>query len=194
MYWSLNVVVNQAFCFLSIYLYGQYSKEANETVVELLWKLVGGLFVISMLNFALFLRSVNQEYISTFFSPITGKRFAVLNYEEAKTDSVKFEIFGHHSHYYDSINEELMKWLNDNWSKWEESSPDGFTAEAIATIPPDLLPARVLEGMGGLKGRKVSIQIMEKEKKTMKKKQSVRGADLKIIPDVVRVEELVEEG
>ena len=75
---------------------------------------------------------------------------------------MKFNIFVKHPDYYASINEELMKWLNDNWSKWEETSPEWFTAEAISKVPADMLPVSVLASMGGLKGRRKSIDEMKK--------------------------------
>jgi len=183
MYWSANVAINQAFCFASVYLYDQYSEDASEEVVDILWKLVGSLFVFSMLNFLLFLKSINPDYLWTFFDTRAGKQYAVDNFHEAESEAMMFEVFGHHASYYESINEELMKWLNDNWSKWEESSPEWFTAEAIALVPSDMLPVSVLESMGGVKGRRKSIDEMEAEKKLKdKRNQSVRGANLKIVP------------
>ena len=46
-----------------------------------------------------------------------------------------------------------------------------------------MLPVSVLERMGGVKGRRQSIDAMEAENKLKDKgKQSVRGAGLKIVP------------
>ena len=56
-----------------------------------------------------------------------------------------------------------------------------------------MLPASVLVSMGGETGRRKSIDAMKNEKDEMLKggrKQSVRGADLKIIPDVVGEDEV----
>ena len=173
-----------------MYLYKKHSDEGREEVVEILWKMVGGLVIFSMLNFYLFLKLINKKYLNTFYPLITGKNYAVLTYHEAESDGSKFEIFGHHPSYYSSINEELMKWLNENWSKWVETRPDWFTADAIASVPADMLPVSVLQEMGGVKGRRESIEKMKKEKAEKlkdgsKRKQSVRGADLKLIQEVV---------
>jgi len=136
LYWSANVVVNQAFCFLSVYLYGQYSEEnVSEEVMVTLWKVVGGLFVVSMLFFGGFLKLIYKDYIKTFSSTNSGPQFLCNKFHISVTDSAKFDIFGSHPSYYKRIDEELMKWLNDNWEQWEESSPDWFTAEAIAKVP-----------------------------------------------------------
>ena len=190
-YWAFNVFSNQAFCFLSVCLYEKHSDGTSEEVVKLLWKVVTGLLIFSMLNFGLFLKSINQNYLWTFFDTRTGKQFVCDKFQEP-TDAGKFEIFFKHPSYYRSIDEELMKWLNDNWSKWEETSPDWFTADAISKIPSDMLPVAVLASMGGKVGRRKSIDAMKKEateNDKSKRKQSVRGADLKIIPEVVGKEE-----
>ena len=47
----------------------------------------------------------------------------------------------------------------ENWDKWQEE--DWFTAKKIKKIPAELLPDRVLEKLGGIKGRKASIVKME---------------------------------
>ena len=79
--------------------------------------------------------------------------------------------------------------MNENWSKWEETSPDWFTADAIAKIPADLLPVPVLRAMGGVEGRRESIDAIKKEEAKergeSRRYQSIRDANLMIIPDVV---------
>ena len=187
-YFSANVAINQAFCFISFYLYWRYSG-ASEKMVETVWLLVISLWIFSLLNIGLFLIFMNKEYRLTFFDTRTGKQFAVENFRAVESDAMKFEIFGHHPSYYESINEELMKWLNNNWSTWQESSPEWFTADAISNVPAEMLPVSVLASMGGLKGTRKSIDAIKAEESEGRK--SVRGADLKIIPDVVVVEEEV---
>ena len=73
-----------------------------------------------------------------------------------------------------------MKWLQDNWENWEETSPEWFTASAISNVPSDMLPVSVLQRMGGKKGRKASIAAMNEEIKKGGKER--RGSDLKLIP------------
>ena len=162
-YWSANVVLNQAFCFVSVHLYGIYS-DVSEEVVESLWMIVGGLFVFSMINFSLFLKLINPKYIHTFFSTTTGKEFTVQNYEEATTDVQRFDIFTHHKSYYKSINNDLKQWLTQNWD--DMTDEDWFTAKMIKKIPPEVLPDRVLERLGGKAGRLGSIARMEFEEAT----------------------------
>jgi len=141
-------------------------------VIDLLYAVVGGLFVFSMLNFALFLKNINPDYLNTFFSTITGKHFAVVNFLEAKTDDLRFEVFGHHRSYYESI-------VPENWI---ESCPDWFTATAISQAPSDMLPTEVLVSMGGEKGRNASIISMQEEANKPIVDRGRRGTDLKLIP------------
>ena len=167
-------------------------------MIVALWKVVSGLLVFSMLNFAVFLKLIHREYWTTFFSTITGKQYVVKNYYKTESDQIRFDVFTHHRSFYDNIQGDIIKWLNDSWSEWEETSPGWFTAGAVASIPADMLPVAVLQEMGGAKGRRESIDAMKKEKAEelksgSKRKQSVRGADLKIIQDLVGEEEGEEE-
>ena len=145
--------------------------------------LVGGLFLFSMMNFGGFLILINKDYLWTFLDTRTGKQFECDKFHTSATDFEKFKIIvGTHRSYYDYIQEDIMKWLNDNWLDWEESSPEWFTAENIAKVPSDMLPVHVLKGMGGISGRKASIAAMEENAKKPEEERGVIGNDLKIKP------------
>ena len=196
-YWSFNVFSNQVFCFISVYLYEKHSIEKSDEVGGVLWKLVTGLLIFSMLNFGLFLKSIKQDYIKTFFSAQNSSEYLCTNFKNATSDEEKIVCFCNHPSLYETINQDLMEWLNDNWSKWEENPPDWFTPNVIASIPAHMLPVSVLASMGGEAGRRKSIESMKKEEEEKLKvgrKQSVRGSDLKIIPDFVAKDEEEEGG
>ena len=55
----------------SVY-YGQYSEGVDEEVLVTLWKVVGGLLVVSMLKIDGFLKLINKDYTKTFFDARTG--------------------------------------------------------------------------------------------------------------------------
>ena len=40
-----------------------------------------------------------------------------------------------------------MKWLTENWDRWEEGKPEWFIATAISIIPEDMLPMRFKLGI-----------------------------------------------
>jgi hypothetical protein len=142
-----------------------------------LWNVVICLFVLSMLSFGGFLLSINREYWVTFFDKRTGHAFLCDLWRNGTNDKERFYVFSKHPSYYDSIAEELMKWLTDNWDRWEEEKPDWFTAAAIARIPEDMLPVKFKLGLGGNKEeRRESLKKMfleEKQKEVAKRDDSV---------------------
>ena len=216
-YWSINIVLNQIFCFVALILYTRYLNEeitanaefegysvkvplvrcnatdvcksnstdicyrddfiCGETVLESsLWALVAGLFSISMISFGLFLISINREYLWTFFDTRTGTQFVTDNYWQLVGDNDKFNSFSQHRSLNRDIEEDLMKWIDDNWEKWEEEKPDWFTASAIASIPEDMLPVRVKNKLGGTKQeRKNSLNKQIAEEAKAKKEEQERA-------------------
>lgn len=139
-YWFANLIANQAFCFVSVYLYSKYSESAEEDRVTSLWILVSvtcAMFVISSL---LFFSKMNQDYLWTFFDTRTGKQYVVDLFKEAESDALKFQVFTYHRSHYESIEPELKTWLADNWNGWERDKPEWYTDAAISKIPPELLP------------------------------------------------------
>ena len=154
----------------------------EETALESsLWALVIGLFALSMISFVMFLMSINREYLWTFFDTRTGKQFAIDTYHDSVTDGTRFEVFGHHESYYNSIAGELMTWLDANWEKWEEEEPDWFTASAIASIPEDMLPVRVKNKLGGTKQERrnsLNKQIAEEAAKKEEQERAQRDGDI----------------
>jgi len=212
MYWSWNILANQLFCFFSVYLYKRFADTSstiendrnNSTIVyatlcnstdignttnteygatELpLQELVIGLFVLSMLCFVGFLKLIKKEYLWTFFDRRTGSQFVIDTFHELESDAMKFETFGYHRYLYESIEEELKTWLEENWERWEEEKKDWFNAVAISTVPSDFLPKKALSDMGGVAGRKASIVKMKGEKGKVGRASVRRGSDLKLIP------------
>ena len=162
------------------------SPSVEATPFELpLLEIVIGLFFLSMLSFATFLSLINEDYWVTFYSTQTGKQFLCDNWRNGKTDKERFYIFSKHKSYYKSINKEIMIWLRENWEKWEEDKDEWFTAKMISKIPNELLPPKVLQQMGGARGRRkssaaaISAEDLEKrlsERKLSEKKASARSS------------------
>jgi len=211
MYWSLNMILNQLFCFISVFLYTRFVdtnsniEQAHNNSISIvnatlcnstdignavntgcdatelpLLELVSGLFILSMLCFAGFLKLIKKEYLWTFYDRRTGSQFVVATFHEVESEAMKFEVFGWHPSLYKSIEEELKTWLEDNWERWEEEKEAWFNAIAISTVPEEYLPKKALSDMGGVTGRKASIIKMKAEKGKVGRER--RGSDLKIIP------------
>jgi len=151
-----------------------------------LWNVVICLVLLSMLSFGGFLLSINREYWVTFFDTRTGKQFKIDVYHMAVSDSSKFEIFMVHPSYYDSIAEELMKWVTDNWDRWEEEKPDWFTASAISKIPQAMLPIKFKLGLGeSKKERRETLKkmVVEEEQKEVAKRNSIMVSVNQVVPE-----------
>ena len=210
MYWSLNLVLNQAFCFVSVYLYRKYSVEMSQspsaapscapvgvgenldgiesseatTLPELpLFEFVTGLFFLSMISFGLFLSRINKEYLVTFYDPRTASQFLCDNWRNGISDKERFYVFSKHQSLYKSINKELKDWLSENWDKWEEEKEDWFTAKMISKIPDEFIPKVVLKNMGGVGGRrKSSILAIKAEEKEEVVEKARRASAAQVVP------------
>ena len=188
MYWSINLVLNQIFCFVSVYLYQRFvvdhssdDRHNNSTSIanaailcnstdtekntagcdrdELpLLPLVIGLFVLSMLSFGLFLSRIKKEYVVTFYDNRTGSQFLCDNWRNGTSDKERYYVFSKHPSLYKSINKELKDWLSENWERWEEEKEDWFTAKLIGKIPSELLPEKFVGELGGIKKARISIR------------------------------------
>jgi len=208
-YWSLNLIFNQTFCFVSVYLHRKYSTEmsmksaspsaalsfapntTNGTLNGIdssqalpLLELVIGLFVLSMLSFGLFLSRINKEYLVTFYDMRTASQFLIDNWRNGLSDKERFYIFSKHKSLYKSINKELKDWLNDNWERWEEEKEDWFTAKMIGKIPSELLPEKFSNKLGvDVKGRRKSIDAMIKaEEKDVVVEKVRRASAAQVVP------------
>jgi len=196
-YWLGNAIGNQLFSFFSVYLYTRYAVN-NSTAISLcnstdtnttntgcdrdelpLWPMVIGLLVLSMLSFFIFSRLIKKEYLWTFFDIQTGKHFVVANFSEADNDEMRFDVFTHHRSFYEKIEVELKTWLKDNWERWEEDKPVWFNSAAIKSVPVDMLPLSALKSLGGVKGRRASLDRMSKTEEVEKVR---RASAAQVVP------------
>ena len=172
--------MNQLFCFASVYLYGKFSDDSTDQ----LYKLVGGLFIFSMICFGIFLLLIKREYWCTFYNPQTAKEFCCETWKNSKNDKDKFIVFKRHKSYYKRIDEELKEWLVENWEKWENDKEDWFTAKMIGKIPSELLPEKFTRKLGvDEKGRRKSMDAMIKAEEKKVEVEKVRKASAaQIVP------------
>ena len=120
--------------------------------VTKLWLILGGLEVLFVVFFTIFILSINREYINTFFTRVTAKQFAIQRFREAKSDSAKIEIFKKHKSFHSSIRDEVEEWARDNWLDWEEEKPEWFTKRVRASVPKDMIPASLERGSASSQG------------------------------------------
>lgn len=114
-----------------------------------LWGLLAGLEICFVVLFSIFVTTMNGAYRKTFFSTVTGKQFKCRNFQEAKSDRERFDIFLIHHSYYASITVEVREWVRDNWDRWNEEQEEWFTERLKASVPEDMIPAREPEDLEG---------------------------------------------
>ena len=61
-------------------------------------------------------------------------------FREGKSDAVKVEVFGCSRHHWASIEDEIRKWVESSWDKWEEEEPEWFTDARKAQVPVEFIP------------------------------------------------------
>ena len=71
------------------------------------------------------------------------------------------QVFTDHPSYYSSYEDEITKWLGENWNAWNEARPGWLSDAVIDTVPLRLLPG-VEEGEEGVLGLVSSRQISTK--------------------------------
>ena len=188
-YFTANLFVNQALCFVAVFLYNQHYDGKDAINGELLWKVISWASILFFATFALFIYKIVPQYRKSFFTTMTAKKYTCLVFHEAKTDEAKFLIFKKHRSYYKEIEGELRTWLSENYERWEEEKPSWFIHKLTKNVPDDMLPKKVLKEAGGVKGRKLSIAAIDKEEKALKRKSSVFDGLRKPIGESVVVPE-----
>jgi hypothetical protein len=143
LYWCLCLLLGQATSFVTVHLY--YTERASSLegggVAMNLWGLMGGLEVSFVVFFALFIATIEQKYVATFFSALTAKNFNQKKFTGASSNRAKFAIFDSHPSYYEYNRGEVKEWVRENWDIWNEEMPDWFTERVKASVPKDMIPA-----------------------------------------------------
>ena len=115
------------------------------------------LWLVSLIGF---FKSINKDYLHTFFDLASAKQHAARKFRNATTDFEKFAIFTVHKSYRASIQKEVKEWMHENYEVFEAEKPDWWTDLLISTLPDDYIPKdelKVLEGKGVGGKRKKSV-------------------------------------
>jgi hypothetical protein len=60
---------------------------------------------------------------------------------EGESDAIKFSVFKRSKHHWVSIEGQIKKWVEFNWTEWEEEQPEWFTDVRKASVPREFIPA-----------------------------------------------------
>ncbi|GMH80624.1 hypothetical protein TL16_g08626 [Triparma laevis f. inornata] len=95
---------------------------------------IGGVMALQVMTFVLFLRTINPEYIRTFYSSRSGNAQAMAAFYENNEDTHKLENFNRNRHKWKKIKEEVLTWVNSKILEWNESQPEWWDARRKAAI------------------------------------------------------------
>ena len=90
--------------------------------------------------FAVFFSNINRKYLHTFWSTKRSKDMTMDYFREGKSDAVKVVVFTFSRHHWASIEDEIKKWVESSWDKWEEEEPEWFTDVMKAQVPVEFIP------------------------------------------------------
>ena len=104
----------------------------HSIVVRLMLTTCGCLLV----SFVVFLLSIEDHYVKSFFDKGTSSSYLQLKYMNAETDDSKHSIFTTNEHKWrEAMGEDVRAWLEERLPVWIESQPAWFDDHAKSIIP-----------------------------------------------------------
>jgi len=138
---SASMLWAQIMLFVALQFFEGSNKEALTTILvcsATLWLLLN----------IVFFRTINLNYLNTFFGTMTAPQYACELFLSASSeDSIKFKVaFKKRLQLTKSIKANVKEWVANNIDRWKEDKPDWFK---IDLIPDDFLSLAELEAEGG---------------------------------------------
>ena len=158
---SFQTIVSQCYPFVSLYFYRRSTAIENKTDPDML-NMAFTLLAITWLACAVaFLVVTKSEFYHTFISTITGWQFTIDSYNKSDNPETKMlTIFENHSSFTESIKDEVIAYMRDNWAEWVRTEPAWFTPKFIASVGDEFIPdAHLLQldaNAGGTRQRRRS--------------------------------------
>jgi hypothetical protein len=137
-YWLFGFVLTIGSLPVSIYVASPY---VDENAIDIASSIMKIFIPMTTLCFAGFLLNIDRKYWHTFWSKQKSKDFSMAYFLEGQSDATQIKVFESSRHHWVSIEEEIKKWINLNWAKWEEEQPEWLTDVTKATVPVDFIPA-----------------------------------------------------
>jgi hypothetical protein len=112
----------------------------TEQATSLAWTVVKVFIPFAVGCFAVFFKSIKKEYRHTFVSAKTASEFTMDIFRNSKNDENKSYIFGISKNHWVSIEDDVRKWVESNWERWEEEQPEWFDERRRSQFPVDWIP------------------------------------------------------
>lgn len=99
---------------------------------------IGGLIVLQITSFLMFLFLIEDKYRSTFTSFRTGSQHVVGTFENASNERVKIGVMNNHRSLWKVIEGDVRRWLNENLPAWLSEQPEWFDATVRRMVFDDI--------------------------------------------------------
>ena len=107
-----------------------------------LWLISYILTASALISYCVFFSTINNGYIHTFYSLVTGGQMTIRNFRELEDDGLRADtIFGSNKNQWKSIYDEVKEWVWQSWPKWVEEKPAWFDDRMRSMIPEDMIPS-----------------------------------------------------
>jgi hypothetical protein len=137
-YWAFGFVLTMGSLPVAIMI---ADSVLTETAISLAWSVVKYFIPGSLVCFAVFFLNIERKYWHTFWSTQKGKDYTMSSFLEGETNNVKFRVFKMSRHHWVSIDDNVRKWVRENWANWEGEKPEWFTDQMKALVPVEFIPA-----------------------------------------------------
>jgi len=139
---SVTMVWSQIFPFVALQIF-EGDGDVKDSIALFL---VCSLVVWILLN-AVFFKTINFEYVTTFFTTVIAPQYMCELFLTSESDAAKFRaVFKNRASFTKSIHAEVKGWVGENIEQWKAEKPTWFKIEKIYN---ELLPAAIFEAEGG---------------------------------------------
>ena len=97
--------------------------------------LVGGSCLGLLGSFGLFLRTIEGEYVATFYDTRTASQYTADDFRNSREDEHKFNVLTKNVKLWSGIRAEVEAWLAESLPVWEEERPPWLTEQKMSLIP-----------------------------------------------------------
>jgi len=162
---SLSCILGQVLSFVALSFYSTSTTIENKlnphkmNIALIVQACCWGLSVIA------FFGLINRKKMWSFYSTKTGAQSVIQTYRFSDDPAVKTDmVFGFHSSFTESIKDEVIAYMHDNWAEWERTQPEWFTPKFISSVGDEFIPKRSLRELNrasvdGVRAKRESLNL-----------------------------------
>jgi len=142
---TFSTVLGQILPFVALSLYSASNTVENKTNTH---KINIALIVQACgwgTSVVVFFGLIDRDKWWTFYGTTTGAQATIQTFRSSDNPAIKMNaIFTNHSSFTESIKDEVIAYMRDNWAEWVRTQPAWFTPKFIASVGDEFIPERAL--------------------------------------------------